>query len=102
MSLKDLCTLELIPDLAEAGIFSFKIEGRMKKPEYVAAVTSIYRKYVDLYLKNGRKGYCVSEEDKNILLDLYNREDFTAVIIKQETEEKCYRLTDQIMQVFRQ
>lgn len=76
MSLKDLCTLELIPDLAEAGIFSFKIEGRMKKPEYVAAVTSIYRKYVDLYLKNGRKGYCVSEEDKNILLDLYNRGGF--------------------------
>ena len=38
MSLKDLCTVEFIPDLAEAGIYSFKIEGRMKKPEYVAAV----------------------------------------------------------------
>ena len=59
MSLKDLCTVEFIPDLAEAGIYSFKIEGRMKKPEYVAAVTSIYRKYADLYLQKGRKDYSV-------------------------------------------
>lgn len=76
MSLKDLCTVEFIPDLAEAGIYSFKIEGRMKKPEYVAAVTSIYRKYADLYLQKGRKDYSVSREDKQILMDLYNRGGF--------------------------
>lgn len=76
MSLKDLCTVEFIPDLAEAGIYSFKIEGRMKKPEYVAAVTSIYRKYADLYLEKGRKGYSVSQKDKEILMDLYNRGGF--------------------------
>lgn len=76
MSLKDLCTVEIIPDLAEAGIFSFKIEGRMKKPEYVAAVVSIYRKYVDIYLQKGRKGYQVSKQDKDILMDLYNRGGF--------------------------
>ena len=37
--------------MVEAGIDSFKIEGRMKKPEYVAAVAHLYRKYTDLYLE---------------------------------------------------
>ena len=76
MSLKDMCAVDLLPDLIEAGICSFKIEGRMKKPEYVAAVTSIYRKYVDAYLKNGRKSFHVTKEDKEILMDLYNRGGF--------------------------
>lgn len=49
LSLKDMCTIEYIPQLIEAGIDSFKIEGRMKKPEYAAGVTSIYRKYIDRY-----------------------------------------------------
>ena len=73
MSLKDLCTIEYIPDLIEAGITSFKIEGRMKQPSYVAAVTSMYRKYVDLYYKKGRKGYKVTKEDRDILLQAYKR-----------------------------
>ena len=73
LSLKDICTLELIPDLIEAGIDSFKIEGRMKKPEYVAGVTSMYRKYVDLYLRNGRDHFSVSDQDREMLMDLYNR-----------------------------
>ena len=73
MSLKDMCTLEYIPELVEAGIYSFKIEGRMKKPEYVALVTAMYRKYVDLYLKNGKKGYRVEPKDREMLMDLYNR-----------------------------
>ena len=53
MSLKDLCTLDLIPDLAAAGIYSLKIEGRMKSPRYTAGVVSIYRKYVDRFLEYG-------------------------------------------------
>lgn len=75
LSLKDICTLELIPEMAEAGIYSFKIEGRMKKPEYVAGVVSMYRKYADLYL-SGMKPYVVEEKDKEILMDLYNRGGF--------------------------
>lgn len=55
LSTKDICCLPIIPDLIEAGICSFKIEGRMKSPEYVAGVTSIYRKYIDLYYKNHKK-----------------------------------------------
>lgn len=75
LSLKDICTVELIPELVEAGIDSFKIEGRMKRPEYVAGVTAMYRKYTDLYLENGREGYRVSPQDREQLMDLYNRGD---------------------------
>ncbi|MDE6064718.1 MAG: U32 family peptidase, partial [Lachnospiraceae bacterium] len=49
LSLKDLCSISFLPKLIAAGIDSFKIEGRMKKPEYTAGVTAIYRKYIDLY-----------------------------------------------------
>lgn len=83
LSLKDICTLDLIPDLIEAGIDSFKIEGRMKRPEYVAGVVSAYRKYVDLYMKKGRKGYKIDAEDKERLMDLYNRGGFSQGYYKQ-------------------
>ena len=85
LSPKDICTLDLIPELIEAGVYSFKIEGRMKRPEYVAAVTSIYRKYTDLYLKKGKSGYRVEQADREALMDLYNRADSARVIIKNET-----------------
>ena len=84
MSLKDICALDLIPDLIDAGVFSFKIEGRMKKPEYVASVTAMYRKYVDFYLQHGRKKFHVTEEDKDILRDIFNRGDFHAGYWKQQ------------------
>ena len=77
LSPKDICTLEIIPDLVDAGIDSFKIEGRMKKPEYVAGVTSMYRKYTDLYLEKGRAGFKVQPEDREMLMDLYNRGGFS-------------------------
>ena len=73
LSLKDICTLEYVPELVESGIYSFKIEGRMKKPEYVALVTAMYRKYVDLYMAVGRGKYKVDPRDKEKLMDLYNR-----------------------------
>ncbi|MFI3170975.1 MAG: DUF3656 domain-containing protein [Eubacteriales bacterium] len=83
MSLKDICTLYEIPDLIEAGVFSFKIEGRMKKPEYVASVTAMYRKYVDLYLEKGKANYKVAEQDVDILRDIFNRGDFHSGYWKQ-------------------
>ena len=48
----------------------------MKKPEYTAGVVSIYRKYLDLYLLNGKKQYQVKKEDKQKLMDLFNRNGF--------------------------
>lgn len=73
LSLKDICTLEYIPELIETGITSFKIEGRMKKPEYVALVTAMYRKYTDLYFHHGKEKFKIDVEDRNKLMDLYNR-----------------------------
>ena len=73
ISLKDMCTIDLIPELIGAGIDSFKIEGRMKKPEYAAGVTSLYRKYIDLYYKEPDKEHRVSKEDMDILKALYLR-----------------------------
>lgn len=73
LSLKDLCTLDLLPDILDAGVCSLKIEGRMKSPRYTAGVVSIYRKYVDMYLANGRKGYHVDPTDRKALLELFDR-----------------------------
>ncbi len=47
LSPQDLAAVDLIPDLIKAGVVSFKIEGRLKTPEYVAAVTRVYRKAID-------------------------------------------------------
>ena len=77
MSLKDLCTIDMLPDLIEAGIDSFKIEGRMKQPDYVYTVTSIYRKYVDLYLEKGAGRYRVEENDLRRLYGAYQRRGYT-------------------------
>lgn len=73
LSLKDMCTLEYIPKLIEAGIDSFKIEGRMKKPEYTAGVTALYRKYIDLYYEKGVESYQVPGKDMDFLKKLYIR-----------------------------
>lgn len=73
LSLKDMCTIAYLPQLIEAGIDSFKIEGRMKKPEYAAGVTALYRSYIDLYEREGREGYRVLEEDLDRLRSLYIR-----------------------------
>lgn len=83
LSPKDINTIALIPDLIEAGVDSFKIEGRMKRPEYAAGVTYLYRKYVDFYLSWGRErfeDYLKSNDyrkDMIDLMDLYNRGGFS-------------------------
>lgn len=71
ISMKDQETIGIIDKLIEAGIDSFKIEGRMKKPEYSAGVTSIYRKYIDFYYKSGKLE--ISPKDLRILSLLYRR-----------------------------
>ncbi len=76
LSPKDLCTVDLLPELSAAGIFSFKIEGRMKQLEYAAGVTGVYRKYIDR-LEADPKHYRVEEEDRRLLMDLGNRSGFT-------------------------
>ncbi len=81
LSLKDMCTIEHVPQLVEAGIDSFKIEGRMKRPEYAAGVTDIYRRCIDKYYelrskmapREAAKTYRVSREDQKALASLYVR-----------------------------
>lgn len=75
LSPKDLCTIEQLGRLSEAGVASLKIEGRMKAPEYVAVVTGIYRKYLDLYAKDGH--YQVEAADLKALNQIFNRGGFT-------------------------
>ena len=76
MSPKDLCGLEFIPNLIDAGVTCFKIEGRMKKPEYVATVTRIYRKYIDKYMN--KKEYEIEQKDIDDLLQVFNRGGFSS------------------------
>ena len=71
LSMKDMCTINILPEILSAGIDSLKIEGRMKRPEYAAGVTKIYRKYVDLFYSG--KEYKVSKEDLSFLENLYIR-----------------------------
>lgn len=77
LSLKDMCTIQFLPDLIKAGIDSFKIEGRMKKPEYVAGVTSVYRRRIDSYLQEPEKDKGVSDKDMHILSSLYIRSEIS-------------------------
>ncbi len=103
MSLKDLCTLDILPDIIEAGVYSLKIEGRMKSPRYTAGVVSVYRKYVDRYLAHGREGYRVDERDRRMLLELFDRGGFTEGYYRRHNgkdmvalkEKPAFRETDQ-------
>ena len=74
---KDLCSIDYLKDLIDAGVASFKIEGRMKKPEYVAIVTSIYRKYINNILETGFSEN-LSNNDYNDLLQVFNRGGFSS------------------------
>lgn len=94
LSPKDLCGVESIPTLSESGVYSFKIEGRMKQAEYAAGVVSVYRKYADIYLHElqearskgmsevearalAKERFGVHSVDMTKLLDLGNRSGFT-------------------------
>jgi len=86
LSSKDVCTLDIIPDLIKAGVKSFKIEGRMKSKEYVGIVTSIYRKYVDL--AESGKEYKVDEKDREKLMQIFNRGGFSSRLFKRKTRKR--------------
>ncbi len=75
VSPKDLCGINEIPQLMEIGVDSFKVEGRLKSPEYVASVARSYREKIDNYLlnnsenkKNKDNDFCNNENDNKFLL----------------------------------
>ncbi len=79
LSPRDLCGLELLPELIQSGITCLKIEGRMKTPEYVATVTRIYKKYLDLIENSSTcTNFKIDEKDKKDLLQVFNRGGFSS------------------------
>ena len=80
LSTKDICTLPVLPELLSTGVASLKIEGRMKSPEYVAGVTGIYRKYLDMYYSG--KPYAIDPKDILTLQQLFNRGAFSEGYLK--------------------
>lgn len=80
LSPKDMNTLDILPQLIETGVRSFKIEGRMKRPEYVAVVTDIYRRAIDRYF-TGK--YVVPEKDREHIEQIFNR-DFTTAYLEKK------------------
>lgn len=74
LSPSDMCHIDDIARLCEAGADSFKIEGRMKSAQYVAVVTSIYRKYLDMY--EAGEDMHVSAEDRRRLTQIFSRGSF--------------------------
>lgn len=82
LSPKDMCTIEDVKDIIDTGTYSLKIEGRMKRPEYVAGVVRNYRKAVD---KELNKEIFDLKKGKEELLQLFNRGGFTKAFLKKDT-----------------
>lgn len=97
LSPKDQMTLKILPDLIKAGVDSFKIEGRMKSPEYVGFATRLYKKYRDISLKLIEKGeedtYNVKPKDIEKLNQLFNRGHFTDGYYKQHNDKEMISFT---------
>ena len=88
LSLKDLCLLDRVNDLREIGADSLKIEGRMKRPEYVAAATAAYRRALD--------GEPVTPEMRRLLADIFSRDGFTSGYFDGKTGRDMFgRRTDE-------
>ena len=75
LSPKDLMLLREIPSLVSAGVSSLKLEGRMKRPEYVAAITLAYREAIDAALEG--RPYCPTTDTLDGILQVFNRGGFT-------------------------
>lgn len=77
LSMKDMCALNSLQGLIDAGVTSFKIEGRMRQADYVAGVTKTYRKYLDSIVGAFPASSMNIEKDEKYLLELYNKGGFT-------------------------
>ena len=84
LSTKDLNVLDNLDKLIDLGVNSLKIEGRMKRPEYVFLVTSIYRKAIDNYKKYGKTN--ITDKDIEDLKKIFNREFTKGFIFNEEND----------------
>ena len=85
MNSKDLCLLDLIPELAEAGVDSLKIEGRMKSVHYVATVVSVYRKAIDAWYSNPKE-FTIKSEWRDELEKVSHRPYFYGFAVNRPDE----------------
>ena len=86
LSPKDLNTIDKIGELIDAGVTSFKIEGRMKKPEYVGAVVNAYRKAIDAYIFSQKVNL---ENEKNQMMQMFNRDYTDGYIFHDKKISDC-------------
>ena len=86
LSTRDINLSSYLPQLIEAGVDSFKIEGRMKRPEYVATVVKVYRELIDFYLQEP-KAYQVSEEHERKLREIFNRNFSSSYLLGKPGQE---------------
>lgn len=97
LSMKDLCAIDHLSELLDAGVTSFKIEGRMKRPAYTAEVVRLYRKYLDRCL-SGDSGVRAEPSDKKRLLALFNRDGFTSGYYHQKNGREMIALENEKQQ----
>ncbi len=95
ISMKDMCALNSLKGLIDAGVTSFKIEGRMRNANYVEGVTKTYRKYLDRIMmedknENSGKRYNITDDEK-YLLNLYNKGGFTNYYDKHNSIDMIQR-----------
>ena len=84
LALKDMCMYRAIPALIQAGVFSFKIEGRMRAPEFIRRLVSTYRAAIDAYIADPN-GYTTDEEGWRTLYENRVRDYTTTFAFGQPT-----------------
>ena len=91
LAVNDMCMLRNIPELIQAGVYSFKIEGRMRPPEFISRIVSTYRKIIDDYIENP----VAWSIDENIWRDFYNKRvrDFTTLFSFNKPTVKDFGLS---------
>lgn len=91
LSMKDMCTLSDIGNLINAGVSSFKIEGRLRSKDYVEGVTKTYRKYIDLFLKDEKLYYdelkAHKADDENFLYNLHKKGGFSNYLYNHNSKK---------------
>jgi putative protease len=94
LSPRDFCLIDAIPEMDEAGVYSYKIEGRMKSEEYAATVVSVYREAMDRYLMEGKEGYFVTRYEHELLMDAGSRNGFTDLYLRERNGRDLMSFTD--------
>ena len=86
LALNDMCMYRNLPELINAGVYSFKIEGRMRPPEFIHKIVSTYRKAIDRYIADPT-GYSIDEDEWHNLYDNRARDFSTVFALGQTTSE---------------